>query len=90
MSETATLGPPAAKRVVRFLTSEFDAFTEPLGHTSNVKKARFIGCAMATMSRVRAGKQNPGPRFIALVYTAAAQHPGGRTGAEFFDFSGGN
>jgi hypothetical protein len=92
MSETATLSPPAAKRVVRFLTRDFDAFTEGLGHTSNVKKAKFVGCGIATMSRIRAGKQNPGTQFIAAVYTAVAQLPreirDEITGEKFFDFSG--
>lgn len=77
-----------SKRVVRFLTSEFDAFTEPLGLTSNVKKAKFVGCGIATMSRIRAGKQNPGPQFIAAVYAAMEQAPGGVTGNQFFDFHG--
>lgn len=86
MNDTATLDPAPAKRVVRFLTSEFDTFTEGLGHTSNVKKAAFVGCGIATMSRVRAGKQNPGPQFIAAVHTAAARH--GVDGAGFFDFHG--
>lgn len=85
MNETATQSRAApAKRVVRFLTSEFDAYTEPLGHISNVKKARFVGCGIATMSRVRAGKQNPGAQFIAAVYAAC----GREAAAHFFDFRG--
>ncbi len=87
MNDTSTAPPEvAAKRVVRFLTREFDAFTEPLGHTSNVKKAKLVGCGIATMSRIRAGKQNPGPKFIADVYAAASRH--GRRGEDFFDFHG--
>lgn len=86
MNETATPTEPApAKRVVRFLTSEFDAFTEPLGYDSNVKKARFVKCGIATMSRLRAGKQNPGPQVIAAIYDAC----GPDRAATFFDFGGG-
>ena len=87
MNDTATR-PAAAppKRVVKFRTREFDAFTEPLGYTSNVKKARLIGCGIATMSRIRAGKQNPGPKFIADVHAAVGQL--GVSGADFFDFHG--
>lgn len=93
MNDTATPPPEAAaKRVVKFRTREFDAFTEPLGYDSNVKKARLVGCGIATMSRVRAGKQNPGPKFIADVHAAvqrlAANHGREVTGADFFDFHG--
>jgi len=85
MNGTATPSPPIpAKRVVRFLTSNFDAFTEGKGFTSNVQKARFIGCGIATMSRVRAGKQNPGPQFMAAVYNAC----GSDAASAFFDFGG--
>jgi hypothetical protein len=87
MSDTATPQlTQASKAVVRFRTREFDAFAEPLGYDSNVKKARLVGCGIATMSRIRAGKQNPGPAFTAKVYAAASRH--GRDGAAFFDFHG--
>lgn len=85
MNGTATPSPPVAqKRVVRFLTSEFDAYTEPLGYDSNVKKAKLVGCGIATMSRMRSGKQNPGPHFIAAVYEAV----GPDVALRFFDFRG--
>jgi hypothetical protein len=85
MNETATLSPPPpAKRVVRFLTSNFDAYAERLGYTSNVKKARLVGCGIATMSRIRAGKQNPGPQVIAAFYRAC----GSEVAQGFFDFGG--
>ena len=83
MNETAAA---PAKRAVRFLTREFDAFAERLGADSNVKRARLVGCGIATMSRVRAGKQNPGQQFIAKVHAAAKQH--GADGGDFFDFHG--
>lgn len=88
MNDTTTSQEAPSKRVVRFLTSEFDAFVEPLGHTSNVKKAKFVGCGIATMSRIRAGKQNPGPKFIAAIYAATEHAPGRVTGDQFFDFHG--
>lgn len=85
MNGTATPTIPAVPRpVVRFLTSEFDAYTEPRGYDSNVKKAGLVGCGIATMSRIRAGKQNPGPRFIAAVYEAC----GAEVALNFFDFRG--
>lgn len=87
MNDTATPQlSEASKAVVRFRIDRFDAFAEHLGHVSNVKKARLVGCGVATMSRMRAGKQNPGPQFIAAVYAAAQQH--GVDGAGFFDFAG--
>jgi hypothetical protein len=89
MNGTVTECPPAPpKRVVRFLTSEFDAYAERLGHRTDGEKARFIGCGTATMSRIKSGKQNPGPLFIAAVYTAVENAPGAETGSDFFDFSG--
>ena len=85
MNGTATPSPPASsKPVVRFLTSEFDAYTEPRGYDSNVKKARLIGCGIATMSRIRSGKQNPGPFFTAAVYAAF----GKEQASKFFDCGG--
>jgi hypothetical protein len=87
MNDTATKQPETApKRVVRFRTREFDAFTERHGYASGVQKARLVGCGIATMSRIRAGKRNPGPQFIAAVY--AAMQRLGADGADFFDFHG--
>jgi hypothetical protein len=89
MNATATQCPPApAKRVVRFLTSDFDTYAESLGYATDGQKAQFIGCGIATMSRIKAGKQNPGPQFMAAVYAAVAAAPGEQTGTDFFDFSG--
>jgi hypothetical protein len=84
MNGTATTSPPVApKPVVRFLTSEFDAYAEALGHDSNVKKARFTGLGIATISRLRSGKQNPGPLVIAAIYQTCGDAAG-----RFFDFRG--
>lgn len=70
--------------------NEFVAFTEGLGHTSDAQRARFLNVGQATMSRLRSGHQNPGPHFIAAVYRAVAEAPGDHTGAEFFEFDGGD
>lgn len=71
------------QRVVRFLVDEFDKVTEAEGLDSNVKKAHRVGCGIATMSRIRAGKQNPGPVFIAKVHAAYPY-----AAKRFFDFHG--
>lgn len=80
------IDPPAG--VVRFLTSRFDDIVEPLGYDSNVKKARFVGCGIATMSRIRSGQQNPGPAFIAMVYRAIRALPHPLDPGQLFDFDG--
>jgi hypothetical protein len=89
MNETATQDRVVTARpVARFLIREFDVYAEGLGYVSDSQKAVFVGCGQATMSRIRAGRQNPGAQFIAGVYRAVAGAPGNRTGAEFFDFCG--
>lgn len=85
MEDIAT---PGSKRVVRFRTDNFDAYARTLHLTSDTKKAAFIGCGHATFSRIRAGKQNPGPRFIAAVYHACARAGSPSKAADFFDFHG--
>lgn len=88
MEDTATQSPPASKRAVRFRTHEFDAFAKELGHTSDAAKARFLGVGIATMSRIRTRKQQPGGEFIAAVFTAVNTAAPRVDPGQFFDFYG--
>lgn len=53
-----------------FVTTEFDAVVEPLGHTTKDAKAAFLGVPRPTYSKVANGKSQPNNEFIARVWLA--------------------
>lgn len=49
---------------LRLRLEEFDRLTTLRGWTTDAERARQLGISGATMTNLRKGKNNPGPKFI--------------------------